>query len=160
MIPFVVDILCVYMICPLALPFIIGFGTLVLFWKDELSFLTGAFIIEPIIANIALYILFAVFTIEYSSPFAYLPDIILTIGILFLFRDKFAKYKLPWVFLLFDLLRFVFLRPTDKAFDPSGGLFTVELLKLYIPFFYAVFASIIIVARRGVAKFQQITYGK
>lgn len=101
---------------PILLPFLIGSAILVLFWKDKLNRLIGFFTLKPVLAYPLWFFIsdtvvgtlhdnwFDNITKSFGNLLPLVPAIILSLGIIYLFRGMFTN-RLAQLFLGLDILR-------------------------------------------------------
>jgi hypothetical protein len=155
MITFDTPLYLLFIVLPLALPFVVGIVILVGYGKNGLNRLIGFFTIKPVLAYpLWFYITNAVETRWYDNWFdainqsfgpllPLIPAIILSIVISYIFRDMFI-HPLTWLFLGLDILRMLntFILASSDEMDNFSLPFGLAL-----PSMIAILALIIVTTR-------------
>jgi hypothetical protein len=148
-------LLVIFIVLPLLLPFVAGIVLLVWFRKDELDRLIALFTLKPVLAYpLWFYITTTIGTYWYDNWFdnikqllgswlPLIPAIILTIGIIYTFRNMFT-HPLAWLFLGLDILRMLntFILASSDEMDNFSFPFG-----LVLPSMLAILALIIVATR-------------
>ncbi len=153
-------LLVIFIVLPLLLPFVAGIVLLVWFRKDELNRLIALFTLKPVLAYpLWFYITTTIGTHWYDNWFdnvkqllggwlPLIPAIILTIGIIYAFRNMFT-HQLAWLFLGLDILRMLNTLILASSDEMDNFSFPFGLV---LPSMIAILALIIVVTHNKTVK--------
>ena len=160
MITFDTPLYLLFIALPLALPLVVGMIILVGYRKGEINRVIGFFTIKPVLAYpLWFYITTTIGTYWYDNWFdnikqllgswlPLIPAIILTIAIIYVFRNMFT-YRLAWLFLGLDILRMLNTLILASSDEMDNFSFPFGLV---LPSMIAVLALIIVVTRNKTMK--------
>ncbi len=136
----------------LFLPALIGFLILIKFGKDGISSFIGFLILKPIVSTFLgflpspkIFESFSHFSNEVISAFLWaVPELLLTLMLVWLYRNLFNDNKIVWSFLIGDIVRWVsltivFLLPApfpEPYFYPQ--LYVLAFFAVFYPSLYAI----------------------
>ena len=148
-------LLVIFIVLPLLLPLVAGIILLVWYRKAEINRLIALFTLKPVLAYpLWFYITTTISTYWYDNWFdninqlfgdwlPLIPAIILTIGIIYTFRNMFT-HQLAWLFLGLDILRMLNTLLLASSDEMDYFSFPFGLL---LPSIIAILALIIVVTR-------------
>ena len=141
----------IFFTAALALPLVIGLFIVIKFWNDELSRYMGFLSLKPVFTVLVWFLVPVSYLYDslnniypLTTLTAYLwfiPELMLTLVIVYSFRYLFNKNSLVWKFLIGDMIRWLSIFVIELIPDPNPEPYFY--LQLYIwAFFMVLFPSL------------------